>query len=162
MSYAVNPEVEFKYLTEIVLLAIQRHSKGNWVGKAATLKNIPVMQHWTLDEILITLQKEGLIQITKRGEKQFIIRSLAKKKKVKEPDELRGIRRLVLNIVEKYSQGKWISSKETLEEFPAIHHLECDDTLFYLVDKGLIRIVPTEGDDGFFIRSTTAKERKAR
>ena len=118
------------------------------------------MRQWTLDEILVRLKEERLIEIMPRGTKYFSIRSTTRKQKVPQPDELRGIRRLVLDIVEKYSQGKWISSKETLEEFPAIHYLQCDDTLLYLVDKGFIRIVPEEGEEGFLIRSTTTFERK--
>lgn len=160
MSYLISPEIELKYMTELVFFAIQKHSQGEWVSKAQALKKIPSMRHWTLDEILVRLKEERLIEIMPRGTKYFSIRSTTRKQKVPQPDELRGIRRVVLSAIEKCSQGKWIFSEATVAEFPEIHDLRCDDTLLYLVDKGFIMTVPMRGKNGFLIRSTTTLERK--
>ena len=64
-----------------VLDIIQKASKGKWVPKARTLRNITFLTRRELDDILIKLEEDGMIQIRKEGEKHFLIRSTTAKER---------------------------------------------------------------------------------
>ena len=80
MTYRFNEKVmvELRYLKdlrELVLLTIQKKSKGEWVSKSTTLRSISTMKHLSLDTILVVLEEEGLIQMQQKGTNRFLIRS---------------------------------------------------------------------------------------
>ena len=64
-----------------VLEVIRKSSKGKWIPKGVTLRNITFLTRRELDDILLKLEDEGMIHIQKRGEKQFIIRSTTRKER---------------------------------------------------------------------------------
>lgn len=75
MTVPVTRDLELKYMLELAFLAIHKRSRGRWTSKSASLRYLPAMQHWTLDEILARLQDQGMIEMKRHGDKRFSVRS---------------------------------------------------------------------------------------
>jgi hypothetical protein len=75
MTVPVTRDLELKYMLELAFLAIQKRSRGRWTSKSASLRYLPAMQYWTLDEILARLQDQGMIELKRQGDKRFSVRS---------------------------------------------------------------------------------------
>ena len=64
-----------------VLNLIKKKSKGQWITRKFLSWSTKFLKSRELTEIINKLQEEGSIEVKKRGEHQFYIKSLTKGKK---------------------------------------------------------------------------------
>lgn len=75
MTVPITRDLELRYMLELAFVGIQKRSRGRWTSKSASLRSLPPMQHWTLDEILARLQDQGMIEVKRHGDKRSSVRT---------------------------------------------------------------------------------------